>query len=93
MAAYELTHHGRAGVHKGIILMPDGQPNRSTTSTSNYCAQAASAAAAAKAAGIEIFTVGFGLDGSNDVKCPDTAGDTTGALHAKRPAVVASLVS
>ncbi len=74
MAAYELTHYGRAGVHKGIILMSDGQPNRSTTTTSNYCAQADSAATAAKAAGIEIFTVGFGLDGSNDAKCPDTSG-------------------
>ncbi len=74
MAAYELTHYGRTNVHKGIILMSDGQPNNSTTSTSSYCAQANSAATAAKAAGIEVFTVGFGLDGSNDVSCPDTSG-------------------
>ncbi len=74
MAAYELTHYGRTGVHKGIILMSDGQPNTSTSSTSNYCEQANSAATAAKAAGIEIFTVGFGLDGSNDIKCPDKSG-------------------
>jgi hypothetical protein len=74
MAVYELTHNGRTGVHKGIILMSDGQPNTSTTSTSNYCAQANAAATAAKNAGVEIYTVGFGLDGSNDIKCPDTSG-------------------
>lgn len=74
MAVYELNHNGRTGVHKGIILMSDGQPNTSTTSTSNYCQQANAAATAAKNAGVEIFTVGFGLDGSNDIMCPDTSG-------------------
>jgi Putative Flp pilus-assembly TadE/G-like/von Willebrand factor type A domain len=74
MAVYELTHNGRPGVRKGIILMSDGQPNTSTTSTSNYCAQANAAATAAKNAGVEIYTVGFGLDGSNDIKCPDSSG-------------------
>ena len=37
MAQYELTEQGRAGVHKGIILMTDGQPNATTSATSNYC--------------------------------------------------------
>ncbi len=59
---------------KGIILMSDGQPNNSTTSGPNYCAQSYAAAAAAKAQGIEIFTIGFGLDGSNNILCPDTSG-------------------
>ncbi len=78
MATYELTHNGRAGVHKGIIFMTDGQPNNSTTSTANYCAQADAAATAAKNAGVEVFTVGFGLDGSNDASCPDTSGSWKG---------------
>jgi Putative Flp pilus-assembly TadE/G-like/von Willebrand factor type A domain len=80
MASYELLHNGRSGVNKGIILMSDGQPNNSTTSTSNYCLQANTAATAAKAQGIEIFTVGFGLDGSNDIACPDTSGAWKGKM-------------
>jgi hypothetical protein len=80
MAVYDLTHNGRPGVKKGIILMSDGQPNASTTSTSNYCAQANAAATAAKNAGVEIFTVGFGLDGSNDIACPDTSGAWKGRM-------------
>ena len=79
MATYELTHNGRTGVKKGIILETDGQPNAAVpltnaTNPGNYCAQANTAATAAKAAGIEIFTIGFGLDGSNDALCPDTSG-------------------
>jgi hypothetical protein len=80
MAVWELTHNGRTGVNKGIILMSDGQPNASTVSTSNYCNQANAAATAAKAQGIEIFTVGFGLDGSNDIACPDTSGAWKGKM-------------
>lgn len=78
MAAYELMNRGRTGVSKGIILMSDGQPNASTVYTSDYCSQANAAAAAAKAQGIEVFTVGFGLDGSNDIACPDTGGTFKG---------------
>jgi hypothetical protein len=78
MASWELLHNGRAGVSKGIILMSDGQPNNSTTGTTNYCAQSDAAATAAKAQGIEIFTVGFGLDGANDIACPDTSGPRKG---------------
>ena len=75
-AAWELTQNGRpAGTTtKGIILMSDGQPNNSTTSGPNYCAQSDAAATAAKAQGIEVFTIGFGLDGSNNIDCPDTSG-------------------
>ena len=90
MAQYELTTHGRAGVHKGIILMTDGQPNNSTVSTSNYCAQADASATAAKAAGIEIFTVGFGLDGSNDIACPDTSGAWKGKMASQLVASMAT---
>jgi hypothetical protein len=82
MAAYELAHNGRTGVRKGIILETDGQPNAAvgSVSSSAYCAQADAAATAAKAQGIEVFTVGFGLDAASggDPACPDTAGTWKG---------------
>jgi hypothetical protein len=83
MAVYELQTYGRPGVRKGIILETDGQPNAATSATNatspgNYCLQANNAATAAKAAGIEVFTIGFGLDGSNDASCPDTSGTFKG---------------
>jgi hypothetical protein len=80
MAKYELNNWGRPGVPKGIIMMTDGQPNNSTTppSNSNYCLEANQSATAAKAAGIEMFTVAFGLNGSNDVNCPDGSGAFAG---------------
>ncbi len=80
MATYELNTYGRPGVPKGIILMTDGQPNTSTVNpgNQNYCAQADASATAAKDAGIEIFTVAFGLDGSNDIACPDQTGTWSG---------------
>ena len=79
MAAYELLNNGRSDVTKGIILLTDGQPNNSVaggrfTPGYNYCQKSNDAATAAKAQGIEIFTVGFGLDGSNDVDCLDGSG-------------------
>lgn len=80
MATYELLNDGRSGVTKGIILMTDGQPNNSVAGGSNYCAQSDAAATATKNAGVELFTIGFGLDGSNDATCPDTSG----AWHNKK---------
>lgn len=77
MAAYYLNTYGRPGVRKGIILETDGQPNAGPSGGPNYCAQANTEATTAKTAGIEIFAIGFGLDGSNDVNCPDS----TGAFH------------
>ncbi len=76
MATYELTHNGRSGVRKGIILETDGQPNAAVGSiaSSEYCLAASNAASAAKTAGVEVFTIGFGLDGSNNATCPDSAG-------------------
>lgn len=82
MAAQFLQAHGRPHVKWGILLETDGQPSYSSTGdASNYtCAAAASAAAAAKAITnadgdpIQLFTVGFGLDGNNDTDCPDSTG-------------------
>ena len=89
-AAYELIHHGRDDVIDGIILMSDGQPNNSTTSGPDYCAQSDAAATAAKGQGIEVFTIGFGLDGSNNATCPDTSGFWQGK---KATAVLASMAT
>jgi len=69
MAAYELMNNGRPGVRKGIIFETDGQPNAAVGSGPNYCLLADQAATKAKALGIEIFTVGFGLDSAPN--CPD----------------------
>ena len=79
-AAWELVQSGRPGVTKGIILETDGQPNNSTipTGSNAYCAQSYAAAVAAKNQGIELFTIGFGLDGSNNATCPDTTGPWQG---------------
>ena len=69
-----LLANGRPGVRKGILLETDGSPNfGGAGSSSDYtCAAAASAASAAKADGIEIVTVGFGVTTSDT--CPDGAG-------------------
>ncbi len=79
MATYELLNNGRSGITKGIILMTDGQPNNSVaggrfTAGYNYCQKSNDAATVAKNAGIEGFTIGVGLDGSNDAACLDGSG-------------------
>jgi len=80
MATYELETFGRANVTKAILLLSDGKPNRSTTGTQNYCAEASTAAEQAKQKGIEFFTVGFGLDGANDEACLDNAAPWQGKM-------------
>jgi hypothetical protein len=82
MAVWELQTYGRPGVAKGIILMTDGQPNNSTVDPGDdrYCEQSNSSAASAKAGGVEMFTVAFGLDGSNDFPCPDDSGPWQGEM-------------
>lgn len=70
---YLLSGVGRPGVKKGIIFETDGSPNYGTGSIADYTCQAsATAAAEAKAAGIEVFTIGFGVTSSD--KCPDGTG-------------------
>ncbi len=85
MAAHYLNTYGRAGVKKGIILETDGQPNYGVGLASDYtCLRSMADATAAKngpdgnastlADNIDLYTIGFGLDGSNNVACPDTSG-------------------
>ncbi len=57
-AVAHLTSAGRPGVKQGIILLSDGSANRPGP---NPCQAAFDKAAAAKAAGIEVFTIGFGI--------------------------------
>ena len=64
-----LVANARPGATKGIIFMTDGQPNGDT------CLAANAAATAAKNAGIELFTVGFGI---STFTCPDTSGAWSG---------------
>jgi hypothetical protein len=86
MAAYELRNNGRTGVAKGIIFETDGQPNAAVGSGPNYCGLASNAATAAKAVatgaplGIDVYTIGFGLDAASggDPACPDTSGPWNG---------------
>lgn len=82
MAANYLKYYGRPHVKWGIILETDGQPNDGGNGDAGAytCGAAVTAANNAKAITnadglpIEVFTVGFGLDGSNDVDCPDGSG-------------------
>ena len=65
-----LPAHGRPGVTTGIIFETDGTPQ-----TTNFtCQQAQTAATAAKAAGIEVFTIGFFASNSPGTRCPDPSG-------------------
>jgi IPT/TIG domain/Putative Flp pilus-assembly TadE/G-like/von Willebrand factor type A domain len=79
MARVYLQNNGRPGVKQGIIFETDGAPNYNNTGdTSNYtCAATRSAADRAKAANIEIFTIGFGVGNEN---CPDGGGSAVNLL-------------
>jgi hypothetical protein len=84
MARAYLDLYGRPGVRWGIILETDGQPSAPspvlgaaadyTCAGVNNDATAAKADSKAPGGGIEIFTIGFGLDGSNNTACPDSSG-------------------
>lgn len=71
MAQRYLATYGRPGVKKGIILETDGTPQAGDGSAHYTCNAANNAATAAKAAGIEIFTIGFGISGQT---CPTRSG-------------------
>jgi Flp pilus assembly protein TadG len=83
MARQYLLAHGRPGVKKGIILETDGNPNyNGAGNASDFTCQAAfNEAQAAKTAAIEIFTIGFGLAGTD--MCPDSSGIYRGSTATK----------
>ena len=74
MARQYLVANGRAGVAKAILFETDGTPNYNSAGTAAdfTCVAANTEATAAKTAGIEIFTVGFGVTGAD--LCPDSTG-------------------
>lgn len=78
-----LAANARAGARRGIILMTDGQPN----TTSNPCQDAEQQATLTKQAGIEMVTIGFGVN-RGAVDCPDVAG-----AYSSRPPVTRLLAS
>ena len=61
---------GRVGARQGIIFMTDGEANQPNTQS---CKFANNAATSAKAAGIEILTIGFGVSGAS---CADASTPT-----------------
>ena len=74
-----LTHllsSGRPGVKKGIVLLTDGAANEPDPER-EPCQYAADMAAQAKGAGIEVFTIGFGVQG--DTCARDSSGSYVGA--------------
>ncbi len=74
MARQYLVASGRAGVAKAILFETDGTPNYNSAGTAAdfTCLAANTESTAAKTAGIEIFTVGFGVTSAD--LCPDTTG-------------------
>ncbi len=78
--------HARPTVTTGIIFETDGTPQ-----TQNYtCQQAQTAASAAKAAGIEVFTIGFFATNNAGSACPDTSGPWHGKTVVQSLAAMAT---
>jgi hypothetical protein len=80
-ARWYLDHYGRKGVTQGIILETDGHPqvgfasgDQTTTNIAHTCVDALAAATEAKndtlnsEEGIQVFTIGYGVDST--VRCP-----------------------
>jgi hypothetical protein len=68
-----LLAFGRPGVKKAIILLSDGAANH-PDSRPNHCQYALDMATKAKAQGVEMFTIGFGIGGKS---CGDDSGTYT----------------
>jgi Flp pilus assembly protein TadG len=85
-ATQYLNTYGRPGSKRGIILMTDGAANLPTGT--QPCSYAVQKAAAAKAAGIQVLTIGF-LSGSNSCDY-DSSGTFAGAQVTKVLAAMAS---
>jgi len=75
--ANALRTQGRANANKGIILMTDGAANMPNADSCQY---AMDKATAVKNAGVELFTIGFGVVGD---RCVDADGTYKNALASK----------
>lgn len=79
-----LLSSGRPGVKKAIILLSDGEATRPG---SNPCQYALDMASIAKGAGVEMFTIGFGIAGKD---CSDASGTYATASVSQLLAAMAS---
>ena len=70
----ELLNRGRPGVKKGIILLSDGGANEPRNAVANPCLHARDMAQFAKSAGIEVYTIGFGVDSRSQTCEEDETG-------------------
>lgn len=70
-ALTELVENGRKGVKKVIVFMTDGQANQPSGYTSRTCEYAYEMAKETKGEGIELFTLGFGIE---KIQCADSGG-------------------
>jgi hypothetical protein len=74
-AHWYLDTYGRPGVAKGILLETDGHPEMSSDFNDGSqftCAAAIAAGDSAKAGGIKVYAVGYGLgQGNNNGRCTD----------------------
>jgi Flp pilus assembly protein TadG len=78
-AAEELNTNGRPGEHWGMIVLSDGAANQpedgqngfcsSEPDSYNPCEYAVEKAEAAKALGIEIYTIGYGVEDEDENRC------------------------
>ncbi len=92
-AVSELVSRGRPGVKKGIILLSDGGANEPRDDVANPCLYARDMAAAAKAAGIELYTIGFGVDSRSQTCSYDETGIYGTALFPPNGAPVTALLA
>jgi hypothetical protein len=67
MAQTFLNTYGRPGVKKGIIFETDGAPQAGDGSAHYTCNAANNTATTAKSAGMDVYTIGFGI---GSVRCP-----------------------
>ena len=81
-----LNTYGRAGSKRGIIMMTDGEAN--LPSGTPPCQYANTAATTAKAAGIQVLTIGFGIAGKTCSS--DSSGSFKGSTVTRLLASMAS---
>ncbi len=88
-AQYMLAHEGRAGVPKVVIFETDGQANQPWLINQGPCNYLNQQATQAKAAGVTIYTIAYGLD-SPPVKCTDPGGPFFGKYATQNLAAAAT---
>jgi hypothetical protein len=89
-AKWYLDTYGRPGVTKGILLETDGHPQDGGNFASGLnmpqftCTAAIAAASAAKAEGIKVYAVGYGISGTCGGDSPHNSSETKTGMTAKQ---------